>query len=140
MTYNPLNRTEEGTFTPFFTNGTNNATMSIQIGTYKKIGNWVFIKGRVKASALGSMTSGQLRIGGLPFTASATTDSFSSIHCGFGGGLALTAGWNCSGYVQPNDTYISLQVWQTTTGTSAMTPTQLSADGGVFFSGFYYVD
>jgi len=72
---------EEGTWTPVFLGGTGNPTVSYstQEGRYTKIGNLVY----VQAYALVNTTSGgsgNLRLGGLPFTAvNASSRGFASI-------------------------------------------------------------
>ena len=78
---NALDDYEEGTWTPVFLGGTGNPTVSYntQEGRYTKIGNLVY----VQAYALVNTTSGgsgNLRLGGLPFTAvNASSRGFASI-------------------------------------------------------------
>jgi len=134
---NTLDDYEEGTWTPVLSDGTNNANMSIQVGTYEKIGRKVFIKGRIVTSSLGSV-SGPLRITGLPFTASSDVNSYSSIYAGHGGGFAIGAGNYVSGYVDLSSTLIVLRVWSVSAGTLSMTDVEWTADGELFFSAIYY--
>ena len=74
---NTLDDYEEGTFTPFYTpdNGAfTTLTYSAQTGKYTKIGNFVFFSINIFTSAVTLGTaSGGLAIGGLPFTADATS-------------------------------------------------------------------
>jgi hypothetical protein len=78
---NALDDYEEGTWTPVFLGGGSNPTVSYltQEGRYTKIGNLVY----VQAYALVNTTSGgsgNLRLGGLPFTAiNASSRGFASI-------------------------------------------------------------
>ena len=78
---NLLDDYEEGTWTPVFLGGGSNPTVSYntQEGRYTKIGNLVY----VQAYALVNTTSGgsgNLRLGGLPFTAvNASSRGFASI-------------------------------------------------------------
>lgn len=67
---NTLDDYEEGTFTPYFIcdGGNPTVTYSTQSGYYTKIGNMVFIGISLVINTT-SGGSGQLRIGGLPFTA-----------------------------------------------------------------------
>jgi len=71
---NTLDDYEEGTITPTITFGGGNTglTYSYQVGRYTKIGDTVHYTIHVTLTAKGSST-GELRIGGLPF--SATSDS-----------------------------------------------------------------
>jgi hypothetical protein len=131
---------DEGSWSPVFRNSSNDYAMAIQEGWYQKIGNCVHFKFRAKAGTITGSTTGQLFIGGLPFTSSADSNSFSAVHMGFGGSLGITADETVSGYVKVNDTEISLQIWTVTTGTAAMNAIQLTDDGGLMGAGFYYVD
>lgn len=73
---NLLDDYEEGTWTPTFLGSTTNPTVtyhSSTIGTYQKIGNFVTIFVQIRASTV-SGGSGNLRIGGIPFTGHQDTD------------------------------------------------------------------
>jgi hypothetical protein len=63
---NALDDYEEGSWTPVFTNA-GTLTYSIQVGRYTKIGNLVHATCHLDVNAKGS-ASGNLRVGGLPFT------------------------------------------------------------------------
>ena len=54
---------EEGTWTPVISDGTNNGTSDVAVGTYIKTGNHVHVQGRVRLSSLGSV-SGSVRLTG----------------------------------------------------------------------------
>jgi len=144
MTYNPaVGAPVEGVWTPEVRDSSGNVadTHAIQVGRYQKEGNWVHFTGRVKTSDITSLVGGSIRIYGLPFTSSATANSFASISVGFSQGVNMTVlGQSITGVVWFNDTYIGMQIWNTTTGVSALTPTQWSDDGGVMVAGSYYVD
>ena len=60
---------QTGTWTPSLKGQTTDPTVtySRQVGTYVKIGQWVYLEGTIWASAY-SGGSGTLRLGGLPFT------------------------------------------------------------------------
>jgi hypothetical protein len=74
---NTLDDYEEGTWTPVLTDGTNNATMTVQQGFYTKIGNQVYLWWQVAWSGKGSMTAGNpYRISGTPFNAKLTSGSY----------------------------------------------------------------
>jgi hypothetical protein len=74
MTSELLNDYEEGTFTPF-SYGTTSAgagTYSSQIGKYTKIGNCVYFQIYIVQTA--HTGTGNMRIGGLPFNSSSTSN------------------------------------------------------------------
>lgn len=74
MTSELLNDYEEGTFTPF-SYGTSSAgagTYSSQIGKYTKIGNCVYFQIYIVQTA--HTGTGNMRIGGLPFSSSSTSN------------------------------------------------------------------
>jgi len=74
MTSELLDDYEEGTFAPIFLGTTTAGTLtySTQKGTYTKIGNVVHFAIEITASSFTVAPAGNLRIGGLPFTASAS--------------------------------------------------------------------
>jgi hypothetical protein len=78
---NTLDDYEEGTFTPTINFGggstglTYNGTFTS--GFYTKVGNIVYVNGSVVLTNKGS-SSGQARMGGLPFTANGTPPGFSA--------------------------------------------------------------
>jgi hypothetical protein len=71
---NTLDDYEEGTWTPTYTDGTNNASgYLVQVGSYVKIGSLVTLGWYIRANGLGSM-SGPVYVGGLTFTSKNTTN------------------------------------------------------------------
>ena len=136
---NTLDDYEEASFTPVLQdNSGNQATHTAQVGYYTKIGRHVFFNCYVAISSLGSMATLCL-IGGLPFACSSDTSSNFPVASAQGAGLAITAGHYLSGYVESNASYIRLQMWDSTAGTSHMPPSEWSADGSCYFSGHYRV-
>lgn len=135
---NTLDDYEEGTWTPVLSDGTNNATSSVAVGLYTKIGRQVTITGRLVTSSLGSV-SGSIRITGLPFTSNSTTNSEASVSVGYGAALNITAGYNVTGQIASNVTFIALYLWDAATGATAMQGTEWSADGELRFSATYFV-
>jgi hypothetical protein len=71
---NLLDDYEEGTWTPVYSDGTNNSNaMSTQVGKYVKIGKYVSVTGicqQTSATSNGLTGAQSLRISGLPFTSS----------------------------------------------------------------------
>jgi hypothetical protein len=67
---NFLDDYETGTWSPIITNGSHNATgYTNQDGSYTRIGKVVLIYFDIKVSNFGSISSGSVEIGGLPFNA-----------------------------------------------------------------------
>ena len=61
---------EEGTWTPTYVANTTSPTVtySIQTGLYTKVGNVVYVQGRIRTATVTDVGVGNLRIAGLPFT------------------------------------------------------------------------
>ena len=77
---NTLDDYEEGTWSPIYTGGGISVTYSEQTGRYVKIGKMVYISCRL-VTTTASGGSGLLRVGGLPFTSSASSNpGFTSIN------------------------------------------------------------
>ena len=94
MTSELLDRYEEGTFTPTLTDGTNTATNHAHMaGSYTRIGRLVHIQGRLRISSLGSV-SGNISLGGIPFTPANTSQLTGSVSVSNGQNLNVTAGYN----------------------------------------------
>ena len=137
---NTLDDYEEGTWTPVFTDGSNDFTMvANQNGRYTKIGRVVHFEAECGSSSIGS-ASGNLLLKGLPFT-SANNTSESSCSIGFlrsfnytSGGLELHA------FVLGNTTTISFCVSRD--DTTEVLAQCSDADSSAFFirvSGTYFV-
>lgn len=135
---NTLDDYEEGTWTPVITDLTNDASMSIQVGSYEKHGRKVSIKARLSTSSLGSV-SGAISVSGLPFTTNGDTNSHSSISIDYGINLAITAGESLAGFIGASSTSIDLRIWNIATGVSQLQESEWSADGAMMLSGYYYV-
>jgi len=71
---------EEGTFTPTIVGGTTAGTgsYSVQTGFYTKIGDTIHVQIRISWSA--HTGTGNLQIGGLPYSASTTANQFSAFN------------------------------------------------------------
>ena len=137
---NTLDDYEEGTWTPTLTEGTNtNASYDVRAGNYVKIGRTVFVEARINITSLGSI-SGNLRLAGLPFNVSNTVGSRATMNSGWAVGLDITAGQNISGYANGTTDYFWLTLWANAAGTSNLTHSTLSADGGFMMSSTYTTD
>ena len=111
---NTLDDYEEGTWTPTYfgasTAGT--STYTQQTGIYTKVGRLVTVTGRVGVSA--ATGTGQLRIGGLPFTCNSTLGAYTApmvIDVNWGGGtylilVAIVGETNCEVFYCADDAAI----------------------------------
>ena len=79
---NLLDDYEEGTWTPVFLGGGTNPTLtySVQDGSYRKIGNFVYFDGKIQADTVSNVGSGNLRVGGLPFTPASGNERGFAVH------------------------------------------------------------
>lgn len=131
---NTLDDYEEGTWTPTFTAGTTNPTVTYQVnvGSYVKIGKLVYVSCRLRVATV-SGGSGVLSISGLPFGGLANDNSFGA------GALAYKNGWLTNG---PNEfrlyggTAIECY-YQTATAESSVTPANLQASADVIVNMSY---
>jgi hypothetical protein len=119
---------EEGAWTPLFTDGTNNATMSIyNAGFYTKVGNLVTVSGYINASSLGSM-SGNVKLAGLPFTTASAAGAHTGSSAGFAGSLNITAGQVVGMITDLNATTVGLKLWDASTGTTSLQASEMTAN------------
>ena len=134
---NTLDDYEEGTWTPTITGGTTagSTTYSIQQGHYTKIGDTVQIFGYVVISAANG--SGELRLGGLPFTTSNVVYSHVAAQTG---NLALTANNYCSlAETALNATFMVLIQSPVAGGAAATVVPIANSNIAIYFGGSYKV-
>ncbi len=147
MTSELLDDYEEGTWTPTlttsgtgFTSVTYNALVS---GFYVKVGKMVHVQGIMFTDAvtIGS-ASGEVAIGGLPFTAAANSsgksDGFSSVAIGYS--ALFASNQPIGGFISASTNNIALSYKATSNGGSAnMAPTDIATSTGnlVRFAGVY---
>lgn len=95
---------EEGTFTPtlsFQTPGNLALTYSAQVGAFARFGNLIYAHGRVATSAFSWTTaSGNLVIGGLPFTSA--NDGTANYGIGIYGGITKSGFTDFLTFLNPN--------------------------------------
>jgi hypothetical protein len=131
---NTLDDYEEGTCTFTITSGVTSPTYNLQTGWYTKVGNTVFVTGRVELSG-GTTNGSTLIISGLPFTVYNLPNIFP-----VGASYLSTSASGASGGVIPipiqNTTTVELYTQSTTTIT-AFTGTNFGNSGSVNFQ-FYY--
>jgi len=138
MTAEILDDYEEGTWDAAIYGGANPMVMhgALDEGYYTKIGNIVTFSGYFNSTSLGS-ASGDVYIAGLPFTVVNNYSARTAGVVGYGGGFNITAGHTVSCYMGENSTTVNFQIWNVTTGTSAMQASEWTLDGLVFISGIY---
>jgi len=134
---NTLDDYEEGTFTPTIVGGTiaGVGVYAVQKANYTKVGNLVFFNIYVGTTA--HTGTGDMGIGGLPFTSNATANQFNSVTLGQANNLALSASNIAAAIIISNSTQIHIQQYPVGGGAA----TQVPIDPACFIiaSGFYMV-
>ena len=130
---NKLDDYEEGTWTPVISDGTDNATSDVSVGSYTKTGNHVHVQGRVRLSSLGSV-NGSIRMTGLPFAGAGPSNNFSAMTVGRAVNLNLVAGTTVCGDLRIATTQVLLLVWDASLGNTGLQATEFTADGDISFS------
>ncbi len=130
-----------GTFSPTLQDTTGSdaegQTYSANTGEYHVIGEMVFFTLRILVSSLGTLTTGSAAfIANLPFSSHINTQR-GGVTIGLAGGLNISANQVVTGYVTPTLDYITLNLWDATTGTSALLISEVSASGDLAIGGFY---
>lgn len=138
LTVNSVDLTpEEGTFNPIFIGSTTagTPTYSVQEGFYIKIGDMVFISGRVAITALGSI-SGNIRLGGIPFSVAGQSTAGVWQDAGFIGRVQnFTGVSNISvGNFVTTTSFLALYI---DSGTTVVTDSELTTSSHVRFAGWY---
>tara|TARA_Y100000593_G_scaffold94616_1_gene194638 strand:- start:462 stop:1730 length:1269 start_codon:yes stop_codon:yes gene_type:complete len=102
---------EEGSFTPTWASGLTSISYTSQVGRYVKIGTFVYCQILLDASSA-TKDSGQVKIGGLPFTSANVTGSHGSGVCAnTAGGFDIGDGVVFE--IQNNDTEL---IWHSESG------------------------
>lgn len=139
-----LSNYAEGTFTPTIQDDTRSdsesQTYAVQLGRFTRIGNMYFLSGTITLSSLGTLTgSEQAVIANIPVAAKTAAGESWSFTVGYSNGLAVTAGNYITGILDSAEQVIKLYKHSDTTGATALTLTELSADGHIEFSGIHHV-
>lgn len=137
-------RIESGSFTPTLEDSTSVAAESqaylAQNGRYTRIGDMVFFAGNILMSSIGTMTGGNAAyIHGLPYAAETLSLLRQPVACEYGTGMAITAGHSVTGYVENATDYITMALWDATTGATPLLISEISASGGFGFHGAYAI-
>lgn len=127
---NALNDYEEGTWTPVLSDGTNNATSGTAIGRYTKVGKLVTVSCQLTTTSLGAITSGSLRITGLPFSANGSAGGgVASVS-----GLAVTAGQSVAVGIASAANFVQLRLSDSAAGYTNLVGGKWTATGSTTFS------
>ncbi|GAB5431081.1 MAG: hypothetical protein EpisKO_04510 [Epibacterium sp.] len=122
---------DEGIWTPVLSDGTNNATAAAN-GTFVRIGDMVFVTGRIPLTSLGSV-SGPLRIYGLPFVVTNSSAAQGSGVVGRSTNTSLAAAVSMMLFTQQGDTFCYINK-QSAGGTSGVLASDLTATTDLQFS------
>jgi hypothetical protein len=107
----------------------------VQVGTYTKIGNSVFVQMFLIWTA--HTGTGDMSVGGLPFTTSATFWNFSAASIGQFENIALTIASTPMAIIATSGTTIDLR--QMPTGGGAMANVPMDTAGGIILTAAYKV-
>jgi hypothetical protein len=132
-----LNDYEEGTWTPVVSGSSTagTGTYSIQAASYSKIGNRVLFSAYIVYSA--HTGTGNMRIGGLPFTIANSNNNYGAVNVFLDGPLALTAG----NILQMRTTINSTDLFpgQYLPGGATTSQLALPSTAAIMINGHYYV-
>lgn len=127
-----------GSWTPAIggVGGASGQAYSVQAGRYVKIGQMVFVQGRITLSTLGTITT-QAQITGLPFTIENVSNIFAGLNVHFW--AAMTGNLiDLSGIGSPNTTVVPLyRLTAAATGKSALVQADMSNTTDLIFSMAY---
>jgi hypothetical protein len=134
---NTLDDYEEGSWSPIIvgTSTSGTGTYSTQIGRYTKIGNIVIANGFLAWTA--HTGTGNMWVGGLPFTTANTTSLYFPATIGYTLTLAVNANTVLAGYTNFNSTNIILESLPVSGGSSASVAMDTAA--GIIFAVTYQV-
>jgi len=136
---NKLDDYEEGTFTPTWTPASGSGqNITAASGWYTKTGNRVFVDIYLATNGIGT-ASGNLTLGGLPFTQATNSGQYAALSCGQAANANLVAGQSGAARVNYGAATFSPIVWDATTGTTTMTVSQWGVSGTWRFTGSYQV-
>lgn len=135
---------EMGTWTPVLWDSTQDSDESQSydrnVGTYLKIGRFVYYYFTMEVTSLGSLSGGDAAlIGGLPFPARNSTDASPSFAPEVRNMLLGTAGFNPTIVPLDNRSYMNVRLYDATGGTTNLLVSEWGANGDMRAAGFYDV-
>jgi|TARA_R110000850_G_scaffold276498_2_gene418736 hypothetical protein len=135
---NKLDDYEEGTFTPtiFGSTTTGTPSYSSQVGDYTKIGDRVLFNILVQLSSGANTLGGDVKIGGLPFTAGSQSSPCS---IGQAANLIITSGTSLACEVKSSSSFINMLVFDSGGGTTNLIPAEITGNTLIRIAGQYKV-
>lgn len=128
----------EGTWTPTIQDASlsdaEGQAYNTQTGKYTRIGRVVFFTFHIDVSGLGSLTNG-LYLAGLPTAASGTGGASITNATGLG----MTAGTSLIGHIDNGNTYMTLNNYDSTAGTTQLQVSEATGTFVLYGHGFYMV-
>lgn len=134
-----------GTFTPAFVGTTIAGTFTYAAttaGTYTRIGNMVFLRGRIALTAVPVAATGNLTIAGLPFASAGglVSDVAGSFVADYWGSVVLTAGkTDRGGWIRSGVSVITLTESGNNVGAAFMPGGNVNAATDLAFTASYQV-
>lgn len=137
---NVLDDYEEGTWTPVLKFGGNNTGMVYtSFGKYTKVGDIVYIYGKLTMTNKGSST-GTANLSGLPFVVNGNSQGTSFAFYVQNGQLVIGTGLIPEVYAGPNSTGFDINYVTQSSGVDGnYTQTNFGTTGSIYFSGVYYI-
>lgn len=132
----------EGSWTPAFagSTGAGTYTYTIQVGRYTRIGNVVFIRGRITISAISVAPTGTMLITGLPFSSANVTNLFGSVAFGYINNFNKAASAiELTGFIGPATTQIDLYEAFDNAAAVGVPAASFGASTDLIFTGQYQV-
>lgn len=103
-------------------------------GSYVRLGNIVFITGRLDITSIGTLTTTETaRLGNLPYNVATE----SALHIGYAAGVSITAGVSLHGNFAIGTKSVALRMFNLTSGTGPVLISNITGTGDLVFSGFY---
>lgn len=137
-----LNSSEEGLWTPTIedtSGGDEGQTYSVQSGSYTRIGNRIFITGKLIITGFGTLTtSEQAFISGLPFISQSAAHSEGPITI-WGTNLSITATANLIGLILEGTSKFKIYDWDAATGVSNTLLSEITSNATLIFNGQYVI-
>lgn len=132
-----------GTWTPRYTNDAgggvaNTLTYSTQLGQYVKVGNMVWVTGRLVVASVAGANGFNLSIAGLPFNVAQGTQYHSIGTVGYRVAWATVGPTNM--YFFPGSARANLTTLGGGAATTIVTSSNLAAGADIIFSGWYQTD
>ena len=118
---------ETGDFSPNLYDSAGDRSTSSELGSYIRIGALVHIQCYFFTNASSSGTS--MRVGNLPFTSASGNQDYASGACSYAENMSITAGHSINARVQKINTYLWLDLWDSTGGVTTLSGSEYGTSG-----------